>query len=155
MGSETHLVDLDAGIFADNPGTATWRIKQYPIETTQNLRELSSIVRANHDVFAPQSVDVGCQTLRPGFVRIIGEDHASVLHEGGYMGRFPSRSGSHIENTLVGLWREGNDGEERGGGLEHVVTSEVLWCSTCNAVRVRTRYLVVFDLPIGTLLSKT
>jgi hypothetical protein len=51
------------------------------------------------------------------------------------MGSFPSRSGSHIEDTLVGLWREGNDGEERGGGLEHVVAGEILRCSTCSAVR--------------------
>ena len=71
------------------------------------------------------------------------------------MGRFPSRSGSHIENALVGLWGEGDDGEEGGGGLEHVVAGEVLGCSTCNAVRLQTRHLIVFDLPIGTPLSKT
>lgn len=59
------------------------------------------------------------------------------------MGRFSSRSGSHIENTLVGLRGEGNDGEEGGGGLEHVVAGEVLGCSTCKVVRVRTLHLVV------------
>lgn len=67
----------------------------------------------------------------------------------------PPRSGSHIENTLVGLWRKGNDGEEGGGSLEHVVAGEVLGCSTYDDVRVQTRDLVACDLPIGTLLSKT
>ena len=138
LSSETDLVNLDAGILADNAGTATWRIEQYPIETTQNLWELSSVIRANHDVSTSQPVDVGSQTLRPSLVRIIGEDHAGVLHEGSDMGRFPSRSGSHIKNTLVGLWGESNDGEEGGGGLEHVVAGEILGCSTCNTVRVRT-----------------
>ena len=49
---------------------------------------------------------------------------------------FPSRGGSHIENTLVWLWGESNDGEEGGGGLEHVVAGEVLGCSACNGIRI-------------------
>ena len=155
LRSEAYLVDLDAGILADNAGTAAWRIEQHPIETAQNLWELSSIIRANHDISTSQPVDVGGQTLRPGLVRIIGEDHASVLHEGSDMGRFPSRGGSHIENTFVWLRREGNYREEGGGGLEHIVAGEVLGCSTCNTVRIRILHLVVFDLPIGTPLSKT
>ena len=152
---EVYLVDLDARILADNTGTTTGRIEQYPIETAQNLREFSSIIRTNHDVFTSQPVDVGSQTLCPGLVRIVGEDHTSVLHESGHMGRFPSRGGSHIEYTLVGLWGEGNDGEKGGSCLEHVVASEVLGCGTCNGVRVQTRRPVAFDLPIGTVLSKT
>ena len=130
MRREIYLVDLDARILADNASTATGRIEQYPIETAQNLREFSSIIRANHDVFTSQPVDVCSQTLRPGLVRIIGEDHTSVLHESGDMRRFPSRGGSHIEYTLVGLWGEGDDGEEGGSGLEHVVAGEVLGRST-------------------------
>ena len=31
--SGTHLVDLDAWVFADNTSTTTWRIKQHPIES--------------------------------------------------------------------------------------------------------------------------
>ena len=42
------------------------------------------------------------------------------------MRSFPSGGGSHIEYTLVGLRGEGNDGEEGGSGLEHVVAGEVL-----------------------------
>jgi len=68
---------------------------------------------------------------------------------------FPAGGGSHVENALVGLWGEGNDGEEGGGGLEHVMAGEVLGCSAFNGVRVQTRHLVACDLPIGTLLSKT
>ena len=100
-------------------------------------------------------MDVGGQALRPSFVRVVREDHASVLHEGGHVGRFPPRSRSHIQNTLVQLRRERNDGEERGGGLEHVVAGEVFGCGTYNTVRVRVGHVVVVDLPIGTLLSKT
>jgi len=69
---------------------------------------------------------------------------------------FPSRGGSHIENPLVGLWGEGNDGKEGRGGLEHVVTGEILGCSAFDGVRVvQVRHLVARRLPIGTLLSKT
>lgn len=68
---------------------------------------------------------------------------------------FPSGGGSHIENALVGLWREGDDGKEGGGGLEHIVTGKVLGCSTYDGIRVEALNLVVCDLPIGTLLSKT
>ena len=125
-----YLVDLDARILAGNTSTATGRVEQYPIEATQNLQEFSSIIRANRDIFTSQPVDVCSQTLRPGLVHIIGEDHASVLHESGNMRRFPSRGGSHIEYTLVGLWGEGNDGEEGGSSLEHVVAGEVLGRST-------------------------
>jgi len=71
------------------------------------------------------------------------------------MGGFPSGGGGHIEYTLVGLWGKGNDGEEGGGSLEHVVAGKVLGCSTCNGVRVHGLHVVVCDLPIGTLLSKT
>jgi len=71
------------------------------------------------------------------------------------MGGFPSRGGSHIEYTLVGLWGEGNDGEEGGGSLQHIVTGKVLGSGACDGVRVQTRHLVVCDLPMGTLLSKT
>ena len=155
MRSRAYLVDLDAGVLADDAGATTWRIKQYPIETAQDLGELSSIIGTNHNVLTSQPVDVGGQTLRPGLIRIIGEDHSRVLHEGGHMRGFSSGSGSHIEHTLVGLWGEGNDGEEGGGSLEHVVAGEVLGCGTCNCVRVQNLYVVACDLPIGTLLSKT
>ena len=68
---------------------------------------------------------------------------------------FPSGGGSHVENTFVGLWGEGNDGKKGGSGLEHVMAGEVLGCSTFDKVRIHIRHLPAWDLPIGTLLSKT
>lgn len=68
---------------------------------------------------------------------------------------FPSGGRSHVEDTLVGLWGEGNDGKKGGSGLEHVMAGEVLGCSAFDGVRIRRSHLVACDLPIGTLLSKT
>jgi len=68
---------------------------------------------------------------------------------------FPARGRSHVENTLIGLWGKGNDGKERRSGLKHVMAGEVLGCSAFNSVRVQILYLVAWDLPIGTVLSKT
>ena len=50
---------------------------------------------------------------------------------------FPSWGRGHIENTLIGLWGEGDDGKEGGGSLKHVVAGEVLGCSAFKGVRVQ------------------
>ena len=46
------------------------------------------------------------------------------------MGCFTSRSRGHVEHALVGLRRECDDRQERGGGLEHVMACQVFGCST-------------------------
>ena len=59
---------------------------------------------------------------------IVGEDETGVLHEGGNVGGLATRSGSHVEDTLVGLRGEGHNGQERRCRLDHVLTRKVLRC---------------------------
>ena len=69
---------------------------------------------------------VRSQTLRPRLVRVVREDEAGVLEEGGDVGGLSAGCGGHVEDALVWLGGEGDDGEEGGGGLDHVVSCEVL-----------------------------
>lgn len=41
------------------------------------------------------------------------------------MCRLPAGCTRHVQHTLTGLWTQSDDGEEGGGGLEHVVAREV------------------------------
>jgi len=126
----THLVDLNSRILGDDSSSTTRRVQQHSIETSHDLGELPSVVVANDDVLASESVNVSRQRLGSSLVGVIGEDETGVLKESGDVGGLSSGSGSHVEDSLVGLRRESDDGEEGGSRLEHVVTSEVLGSGT-------------------------
>ena len=114
---KTDLVDLHACILADNTSTTAWRIQQHPIEPTDDLREFSTIVVADNDVLAPHSMDIGAQALRSGFGGVVGKYHAGILHQSGDMSSLAAWCRGHIEDTLVGLGIESEDGKEGRGGL--------------------------------------
>lgn len=126
QGKKTHLVDLDGRILRDDTRSTTRCVEQDSVETTHDLWELTTVVVANDDVLAAESVDVGRQRLGPGLVAVVGKDETGVLEEGGDVRRLSSGSGGHVEDTLSGLRGKGHDGKEGGGGLKHVVTGEVL-----------------------------
>ena len=65
------------------------------------------------------------EALCPRLVRIICKHHARVLHERGHVRCLATRCRCHVEHTLSRLGGQSNDREERGGGLQHVVTGEV------------------------------
>lgn len=121
----TDLVDLDTGILADDSSTTARSVQQYPVKSSHNLGELSSIVTAHDDVLASQSMYVGSQTLRPRLIRVVGKDHTGVLQEGRDIGGLSTGGRSHIQYTFLGLRSKSDDGQEGRGGLKHVVTSEV------------------------------
>ena len=125
-GARAHLVSLDASILADDARTAARRVQQHTVEPAHDLRELAPVVRAHDDVLAPQAVDVRSQTLRARLVQLVREDDARVLHERGHVRRLASGRTRHVEHALARLGAEGDDGEERRRGLQHVVACEVL-----------------------------
>lgn len=121
-----HLVDLHGRVLRDDTRSTTRRVEENSVEAAHDLGELATVVIADDDVLAPEAVDVGGERLGAGLVGVVGEDETGVLEEGGDVGRLAAGGGGHVEHALVGLRGEGDDGEEGGGGLEHVVTSKVL-----------------------------
>lgn len=130
IASFAHLVRLDARVLADDTRSTARCVKQDTVETTHDLGELPSVIRTHGDILASQTVDVRRQTLRSSLVQLVREDDTRVLHERCHVCGLASRSTSHVEHALAGLRSERNDGEERRGSLEHVVTRKVLWGST-------------------------
>ena len=121
-----YLVRLHARIPANDAGAATWCVKQNTVKPAHDLRKLPTVIRAHDDVLAPQAVDVRSQTLRARLVQLVREDDARVLHERGHVRRLASGRTRHVEHALARLGAEGDDGEERRRGLQHVVACEVL-----------------------------
>ncbi|KUI63199.1 hypothetical protein VP1G_11449 [Cytospora mali] len=120
------LVGLDTRVLGNNTSSGARRIEQNPVEATDGLGELAGIVVAHNNVPAAQTVDVTDQTLGTRLAHIVGEDATRVAHQGGHVRRLTTGGGRHIEHTLVLLGGQGHDGEEGGGGLDNVVTGEVL-----------------------------
>jgi hypothetical protein len=102
----THLVDLDARVFADNTRSAAGRIEQDSIESSHHFGELATVVATDDDVPvfrqgegffstlshahtrnsscapASQAGNISSETLGTGLVGIVGKDHACVLLQG-------------------------------------------------------------------------
>jgi len=125
MGGSAYLVNLDTRIFADHPGSRARCIQQNPIKTAHHLWELSSVIVAHHDILAAHPVHVCCKRLCSLLIRVIRKYRASVLKKGRNVSRLSARRGSHVKNAFIGLRSQGDNGEERRGGLKHVVASQV------------------------------
>jgi len=114
-----YLVNIHARILVNNTSfTTRRRIEELPIKPTHHIREPLTAVRAYSNVFAPHTVDDGCETVHSGFVGIFGEDVGSILEEGGHLCRFVTWSRRHVEDVFVWLRVECDNGQEGQRGLE-------------------------------------
>lgn len=129
---ETHLVDLDALILADDPRTTARCVEEHAIEPSNNLGELAPIHVRDDDVPAPQPRDVTTESLDPTPTAVVRPDFARVAHERTHVGRLTSWCGRHVEDAFVRLRSEGDDGEEGGSGLKDVVACKVFGGSACK-----------------------
>lgn len=121
----THLIDFHTRILADNTCTTAWGIQQDTVKSSHDLGEFSSVVRANNNIFASQAMHIRCQTLGPELVHVVCKDNTGVLHEGSHVRRLTTGCGSHVEDALIWLRRKGDNGEEGGSCLQHVMTSKI------------------------------
>ena len=64
--------------------------------------------------------------LEAFFLRVVGDEHALILHHLSDVSRLASRRCCHVEDLLSRLRSESEDRQERTGRLQHVVASEVL-----------------------------
>lgn len=128
--NETHLVGFDRLILGDDTSTTARSIEEDPVKPTNDLGELPPVDVGDDDILAPQPGDVARQSLDPSPTRVVRPDFSRVTHERTHVGRLTSWRGGHIEHSLVRLGRERDDGEEGRGGLEDVVSSEVLGSSS-------------------------
>lgn len=116
---------FDARVLGDDAGAAAGGVEQDAVEAADEGGEEARVVGGDDGVAGAEAVDVADEGLGAAGVAVVGEDAAGVFHEGGDVGGFAAGGGGHVEDALVGLWGEGDDGEEGGGGLEDVFPREV------------------------------
>mmetsp|Transcript_6462 Transcript_6462/g.18037 ORF Transcript_6462/g.18037 Transcript_6462/m.18037 type:complete len:250 (-) Transcript_6462:440-1189(-) len=119
-------LDLDGGVAGDDTRTTTRRVEQHPVGPGQHLAEHLAIKVRHHHICQTHAVDVGDQRFAPVLPQVVCEEGARVLHELSDVSRLSTRSGRHVQNDLILLRRQCHDGDEGGGALNHVLSSQVL-----------------------------
>ncbi|KAH3659545.1 hypothetical protein OGATHE_005590 [Ogataea polymorpha] len=130
-------VDLDVLVLGNDTCSRAWRVQEYSIEPTNDLRKLARIIVADHSVGAPQTMNIGDQRLGSCFVGVVREHTPGVLHESRNVGRFSARSSCHVQNPLVFLRIQGHHRQERRGGLKDVMSSQILRGGSDRNLRVK------------------
>lgn len=69
---------------------------------------------------------VGDDRARSIFVRVIGDENATVAHQGTDVRRFATRSSTHVQNAFVRLRRQRHDRKKTRRALQHVMSAQIL-----------------------------